>query len=136
MMFPTKQYGPLKVGKYSRVPFDPHATYTVAKTLLLNGKLINAGDVFDKTLVNTRRLRQMYEQRMLQIVDDPQALPQADEVTIPTKPDFLSLSNEGLRLWLRNNGGFIPKPRTPRPKLLELVEQKWQEYMDALAPSK
>lgn len=131
MMFPTKKYAPLRLGKYGREPFDPQNTFAATKTMICNGKLIKADEVFDKTLVNTRRLRQMYEHRMLKVIDSLEVSPQAAEVATPTKPDFLSLSNEGLQVWLRGTG-YIPKPRTHRAKLLELCEQKWKEYIDVL----
>lgn len=119
-----------KIGKYGRAPFDPDRTFTATRNLILNGKLIEKGTVFEKTLVNTRRLRQMYEQRMLDMQDEDEA--PVSVTHEPIKPDFDTLSNEGLRIWLRNNG-YIARPKMPREKLLQLVEQKWKEYMDGLA---
>jgi|SRR5690606_1040747 len=132
MMFPTKPPPIYRSGRHAKAPFDPEATYTAAKTIICHGKLFNVGDVFNKSLVNTRRLRQMYEQRMLHMVEEGLPVPEPARVQKPIKPDFENLSNDGLKLWLRNNSGYIPKPRTPRSKLLEMVEQKWQEYIDAL----
>lgn len=134
MMVPPKNLTWSRQGKYLRELFDPHRVFTATKTLICNGKLIKAGEVFDKTLVNTRRLRQMYEQRMLDMAEPQKtmaALPKPNELVVPQKPKFTELSNEGLRIWLRNNG-VIARPRATRQKLLELVEAKWKEYIDVL----
>lgn len=119
-----------RLSKYMQEPFDPTRQFVATRTMICGGKHFLAGQLFNKNLVNTRRLRQMYEQRMLRMMpQDEPLVTQVLENMKPEKPKFEELSNEGLRLWLRNNG-YIPKPRTPREKLLELVEIKWKEYFD------
>ena len=119
-----------RTGKFARELFDPTKTFVAARNIILHGKLIKIGEVFPKQKVNHRRLRQMYEQRLLNYSEEVVAPEQTTYE--PIKPDFDTLSDEGLRVWLRNNG-YIARPKTPREKLLELAQQKWKEYMDGLA---
>lgn len=44
-----------------RLPFDPACDFVVLKDCRVAGVAFSAGDAFDKTLVDARRLRQMYE---------------------------------------------------------------------------
>lgn len=56
--------------KYWLQRFDPTAEFEIAKHHLTFGdKQFFLGDKFDKTLVSTRRLRQLYESRRLAMVE-------------------------------------------------------------------
>lgn len=50
---------------YWRGHFDPNWTFVVSKMLTIGETTFQSGDEFDKSLVNTRRLRQMFESRKL-----------------------------------------------------------------------
>lgn len=134
IIFPDKNNWHPKRNKYNREQFDPNATFVALRTIVTQSKHFNPGDEFDKKLVNVRRLRQLYEQRWLDMVDTPAPTLDTAKSKIPVKPDFLHISNEGLRVWLRNHG-ITPSPKTMRDKLIEMAEQKWKEYIDGLAAS-
>lgn len=114
-----------------REPFDRERTFIAVRRMTIQGKRIESGDPFDKSLVNVRRLRQMYDTRWIKMAPDNQLEPKPPVFVMPTKPEFLKLSNEGLRIWLKGHR-VLPRPRATRVKLLELVEKKWQEYIDDL----
>lgn len=52
-----------------RVPwrreFDPDREFTVRKAITAGGRKFAAGETFDPTLVNTRRLRQLFDQHVI-----------------------------------------------------------------------
>jgi hypothetical protein len=53
------------IGARMRAPFDRGNDFFAVRSFKLNGCEIAPGSLFDKTLVTTRRLRQMYDARML-----------------------------------------------------------------------
>ncbi len=87
-------------------PFDPERNYLVARPILTNGVTIGADQPFDKRLVTTRRLRQLYEQRYLKMA--------------PASPAPETLSDSDLRKWLEARG-VIPRFGAARQKLLDLA---------------
>jgi hypothetical protein len=50
---------------YHREPFRPGAQLRARKAFECQGQAFRPGDVFDSTLVDERRLRQMYDSRWL-----------------------------------------------------------------------
>lgn len=54
-----------------RIEFERGRDFTVAKPLTCKGREFAIGDPFDKTLVTTRRLRQLYDARLLIVDGDP-----------------------------------------------------------------
>lgn len=52
---------------FPRERFDPAATYVVNRPILISGEELAPGTTFDKTLVDVRRLRQLYDQRYLRL---------------------------------------------------------------------
>lgn len=48
-----------------RPQFDPGADFYVTRPFKAGGKVYAVDELFDKSLVEARRLRQMYDQRML-----------------------------------------------------------------------
>lgn len=55
--------------------FDSEQTFIVNKSnLIFNGEALEVGSVFDKSLVNVRRLRQLYENRKIVFADDNEVL--------------------------------------------------------------
>ncbi len=53
-----------------RKEFDPEKTFTVRRKVTVGGKRLSPGDSFDPTLVTVRRLRQLYDQRIIQFEGD------------------------------------------------------------------
>jgi hypothetical protein len=74
--------------------FDPDREFTVRKRLTLGGVTFYPGDPFDKTLVNTRRLRQLFDHRTIvyegetpgaiipQLSDEPEAAPEPTQAEL------------------------------------------------------
>ncbi len=51
--------------------FNPEATYTVNKSnFICSGVEFAIGDIFDKSLVNVRRLRMLYEARKIVVAEE------------------------------------------------------------------
>jgi hypothetical protein len=51
-------------------PFDREREFRVRRKITLGDKTFSPGDVFDKSLVTTRRLRQLFDERVLLFNDD------------------------------------------------------------------
>lgn len=70
---------------YPRPEFDRSRTFVVAphrEPLICGDRMFYPGDVFDKTVVTTRRLRQLYDNRSLAITDDPPDPPEEKEKVV------------------------------------------------------
>jgi len=62
--------------------FDPKREYIVNKPMLsVGGKILFAGDLFDKSLVSVRRLKQLYEFRKIALTKE-EIVSRTDEPTI------------------------------------------------------
>lgn len=59
----------------ARAPFDPGRRYVASRSLPVCGMQLDPGDPFDTTLVTTRTLRQLYEQRAIQIAPGDRSTP-------------------------------------------------------------
>ncbi len=62
-----------------REPFDRERDFVTSRSLPVSGRVFTPGERFDKTLVTDRRLRQMYEQRILNV--EPKKLDDAEKST-------------------------------------------------------
>jgi len=56
--------------QHTRPPFDPDRNFVVLRPLLVSSKSFSPGDLFEPTLVNTRRLKLLYEQRIIKFGAD------------------------------------------------------------------
>lgn len=54
--------------RFNREPFSPQAQFTCVKPFVMAGVSYDLGQVVDTTAVEARRLRQMYEARMIDAV--------------------------------------------------------------------
>ena len=55
----------VKPSQHYREPFDGGREFVVARPLQVQGRKLGPKDEFNKNLVSTRRLRQLYDQRVL-----------------------------------------------------------------------
>ena len=101
-------------------PFERNSNFIVRRKFRLLGKLYNDGDMVPKELFTTRRLRQLYEQRMIQAV--PLDYGQEDQ----TKPDFKQMPTASLKIFLKENK-CTPRTSWMRDKLIEKAEQIWEK---------
>ena len=66
--------------RFNREPFNPQAQFACVKPFVMAGVAYDLGQVVDTTAVETRRLRQMYEARMIDALP-LQAAPPAQVVS-------------------------------------------------------
>lgn len=92
--------------------FDRERDFTVTREFTLNGQRLVPGDVFDKSQVTVRRLRQLYEQRSLRMGPASEA---------PQSP-FAAMSVEELRDWLVRHG-VVPRATWSDNRLRERAER-------------
>lgn len=114
---------PRAAGRYIREEFDRMNEFVAVKSFTCNGVPIQPGDRFDKTMVSTRLLRQLYDGRYLTQVASHQ-IPVGDGTT-PRMPDFSSLTKEGLIAWLESNGVYV-HPLAESPRLISQCQRRWQ----------
>ena len=91
--------------------FDRSRNFTVTRSLTVQGKVFPPGSRFEKTLVPTRRLRQLFDQRVIRM--DP-ALGLASYLH--------DLDDQQLRDWLALRG-VTPRFGMKRDKLLARAER-------------
>lgn len=60
---------------YQPLPFSVAYDFVAAKPVTLNGQALNPGDPVDKVGLNPRRLRQLYEARIISPVAPPELTP-------------------------------------------------------------
>lgn len=81
------------MGRDFRPTFDPEADFFAARVFTCAGKKFAPGDWFDKSLVDTRRLRQMYEVVHFLSQEPPKAAAKPKpQAKVGTKP----VSNSGV----------------------------------------
>lgn len=81
------------------------------------GKKFRAGDLFEKTLVTTRRLRQLYELRYLKMGP-------AVKEEQPERPNFSEWPEEAVKEWLSANGkGWLEHETLD--KLVKRASMEW-----------
>lgn len=109
--------------------FNRECEFTAKKQLLIRGKIFQFGDVIDKTLLTTRRLRQLFEQRQIVQGDFE------EKVLIPPHSiDFKQLPTNSIISWLAERKK-MPRPGSDRAKIIalaETVQRKEKEAADAL----
>lgn len=67
-----------------RTKFDPDKDFAVRRRFTVGGQSFYPGDAFDKTLVNTRRLRQLFDQRtLIHVGETPGQIIRPDEAEAP-----------------------------------------------------
>lgn len=101
-----------------RDPFDRERSFIVSKSLTIFGDKLVPGQVFDKTLVTTRRLRQLYDSRFLAIAPDVKS---PEPVFDPDK-----MSDEQLKLFLEDHG-VVPRYNAKRTWLVDKVRRLSQD---------
>lgn len=98
-----------------REPFDRDREFTVTKGFTLHGRDFGPGDPFNKYLVTTRRLRQMFDSRLIKMNGV------AVVVTLP-KFDPDKMSDTQLTLYLEDHG-VVPRFGAGRDWLLKKVRE-------------
>lgn len=111
------------------LPFNRDCVFTIKRAVTLSGKKYGDGDVLDKTLLTTRRLRQLYEQRFI-----VQGDPDNKMVIAPHSIDFKQLPTTAIISWLAQRQK-TPRPGSDRAKIInlaEIVQRKEKEADDAI----
>lgn len=118
------------MARIRREPFDRSREFEVCRTIKVNGRLYEPGYLFDKTEVNVRRLRQMFEQRTLNML--PAGVVKTPKMVGGTslKPDFARLPIEALREWLSSRH-IIPRFNTKKSKLALMASEEWDRMHGA-----
>jgi hypothetical protein len=101
--------------------FDRDRSFTVRQPVTVSGRFFSPGEPFDKTLVTTRRLRQMFEQRRLIMSGESEV---AEVVVQSPRPDFSSLPAEAILSWLEARD-IVPRIGTPHERLVERANEEW-----------
>lgn len=99
--------------------FDRDRGFAARVPIRVSGRQFQPGDQFDKSLVTTRRLRQLFDNRNLVMLSHEEVEPPA-----PSRPDFNSLPNEALMSWLSARGAIM-RPNTPRERLILRANAVW-----------
>lgn len=103
--------------------FDPAREFSVARRFKLSGVEQVPPQPFDKGLTSTRRLKQLYEQRLLKMLPRAEVQQPAPE---PVRPVFTELSSEALRDWLRAINA-PPRSGISRARLIELCNEAYDK---------
>jgi hypothetical protein len=107
--------------------FDRDRNFIVTRAVIVSGKKFGPGDPFDKTLVTTRRLRQLYEHRVLKMGP-------AELNLEPTGcPNFAVLPEAAIREWLTSHHVMI-QPFTNERALAKLAAAEWLKRFGAPEP--
>lgn len=97
-------------------PFDRNADFLVKRELKIQGRIFRVGDPLDKTLLTTRRLRQLYELRNLVVAPpDPNK-----------KPDFLKMSTNDVKAWLKERN-IVPRYGAKRATVIAQAQKVWEQ---------
>ena len=108
--------------------FDRDRNFLVTRSVVVSGKKFGPGDQFDKTLVTTRRLRQLYEHRFLKMGPAERNLePQG-------RPNFAVLPEAAIREWLSAHKVLAP-PFTTAKALARLAVSEWDKRFGDPEPS-
>lgn len=101
-----------------REKFDPARDFIVNRSLKCGGRDFVRGSLFDKTIVSTRRLRQLYDRR------DVNMLAAAEKPRTVTPPKFSFLPVEAVADWLRQHG-IVPRFGATKESLVDRAEREW-----------
>lgn len=108
--------------------FDRADEFAAARQFTCGGVAYEPGQAFDKTKVNTRRLRQLYDSRWIRVVHTAQ-----DAGTPhfkPRMPDFAGMSANGVRAWLESNKITIHQ-RASHQTLVTKAKLLWNQLNEA-----
>lgn len=111
-----------------RQEFDAARKFRAIKDFRYFGHHITAGDAFDKQVCASRKLRQLYEARYLEMTDDPAELP-PELAALPrpsSMPNFPMMDVMALREWLEANGRK-PSPQITHPRLVARAIRRWHD---------
>ncbi len=116
--------------------FNRECEFKVKRKIKLNGVEFKEGSIVDKTLLTTRRLRQLHDQRYLEQLPIPLTGPE-----VPTELNFVQLPTAAIIDWLAQRGKQ-PRPNSDRAKIINLATvvqekekaAKEKETGDALVP--
>jgi hypothetical protein len=113
---------------YKALPrFDRENDFRVERVITVAGNKLAPGDTFDKTLVTVRTLRQLYEQRKLSM-HEPKG--NGHGAGQPVMPDFGSIPDEALRIWLREHN-VVSRPNAKHETLVQRAQNVWKKlYYD------
>lgn len=97
-------------------PFNRDAKFIVRRAIKVSGVQFDDGDVLDKSLLTTRRLRQLHEQRFIFM----------DETTVADgeKPNFLTMPTGKVKEWIIARG-VQPRFNAKRDALIKQAERLW-----------
>jgi len=118
----------LKNPRHKREAFDAGRDFVVTRVMLVSGLKFLPGHPFDKKLVTTRRLRQLFEQRCLDMLPGIGA----ETPLTPSKPDFAALPEEAIKDWLRVHG-VVPRFGWERDRLVNAAASEWERRFGAIA---
>ena len=115
--------------RLKREEFDAGRDFVVTERsdLTISGTKFLPRQPFDKTLVSTRRLRQLFEQRRLEMLPGPGA----ETPLTPSRPDFAVLPEEAIKDWLKVHG-VVPRFGWERDRLVEAATSEWERRFGAL----
>lgn len=116
-----------------RLDYDPDGEFIVRRKTTVAGLTFEAGDIFDKTLVTRRRLRQMFDQRVIvrplfaeprlqrePVDEDPSTLP-------PIPEDWETMHwTQRRKLAAEISGGEIPNNETAVSIIAKELERRGQ----------
>lgn len=99
--------------------FDRERSFVVNRVpFRFAGRDMKLGEAIDKSQTDTRRLRLLWEQRVVKMCD-------VDTTPLrPRRPLFSNLPIEALRDWLRAHG-IIPRINTAPERLVERANEMW-----------
>ena len=101
--------------------FDRDDNFIVARPFQFSGRVLERGKVFDKTLANTRRLRQLYEQRFLTV----EVAAPGPQVALATPAvDWRALPWAQLQKFVQEIAGSRPKTKAEAELLMRDVDVK------------
>lgn len=107
-----------------REEFDRSRDFIVTRPLRIDGKDLDSGQPFDKTLTTTRRLRQLYDGRKIHMAPaERTAKPKKSDLVMP---DFSNLPEPALRDWLEAHG-VTPRVGHDQKKLAARARKLWEE---------
>lgn len=115
--------------------FNRDCDFTVNRKLRLNGVDLDPGAPVDKTLLTTRRLRQLYDQRYIAQGPNPLLGP-----SVPAEIDFAQLPTAAIVEWLAHRRKH-PRPNSDRAGIINLArvvrdKEKAKEAANAVVSGK
>ena len=101
-------------------PFNRDDDFVFRRRVRVHGQWYDDQDVVPKEHFTTRRLRLLFEQRMIQPVET------VVEGGTPSRPNFKQLPTAAVKDYLKTNG-CTPRQSWLRQKLIEKAEELWDE---------